>query len=360
MNVNLITTLSSLGYGVAGINIAEQLIAQGHEVALFPIGNTEIPHSKRAVLQKAIAMNKAYDDKAPSLRIYHQDQQAEHVGRGKRVGFPFFELDRFAYGERHHLERLDALCVATDWARIVCEGQGIGVPIHVVPLGVDRTIFHEGLIDSLPVVDHTIFVNVGKWEKRKGHDLLLRAFNRAFEPTDKVILRMMPMLPYPWLERVNAAWCQEYLASRMGAHGKIELRPRSQSQSEVAKLLAGADCCVFPARAEGWNLELLEAMSCGVHCVATDYSGHTAFANNENCRLIPIDSFEEADDGVWFHGGGEWASLGPPQEDLLVDHMREIHRLKQRGELCRNTKGIETSKSFSWSETALRLTSVLE
>jgi hypothetical protein len=35
-----------------------------------------------------------------------------------------------------------------------------------------------------------VFLNVGKWEYRKGHDVLLEAFNKAFEPTDNVRLVM--------------------------------------------------------------------------------------------------------------------------------------------------------------------------
>ena len=352
MKINLNTPINQLGYGIAGLNICEQLIASGNEVALHTIGQPQVPVAKQAALNKARALALVYDAVAPTVRIYHQDQLAERVGRGRFIGFPFFELRQFKLGERHHICQTDALCVASQWAKDVVEEQGIGVETFVVPLGVDRTIFNEELKVMRNEVDYTVFVNVGKWEVRKGHDSLLHAFNRAFNPADKVILRMMPTLPFPGMERHNASWHQLYMTSKMGAHGKIDIRPRAETQQEVAKLFSSSDCGVFPARAEGWNLDLLEALSCGLPCIATNYSAHTEFIDDDNCRLIQIDEYELADDHVWFHGDGEWAKLGKDQEDCLVEHLREVHRLKQTGALPRNDAGIATAKQFSWKNTA--------
>ena len=50
-----------------------------------------------------------------------------------------------------------------------------------------------------------------------------------------------------------------------------------------------ADCGLFPARAEGWNLELLEMMACGKQVIATNYSAHTEFCTKENSILIESD-----------------------------------------------------------------------
>jgi glycosyltransferase involved in cell wall biosynthesis len=355
MKLNLNAPINSLGYGIASQNICEQLIASDHEVALHVIGQPQVPAAKQATLNKARALALVYDEGAPTIRIYHQDQLAERVGRGRFIGFPFFELRQFKLGEKHHMGRVDALCVASHWAKDVVEEQGIGVDTFVVPLGVDRTIFNEDSKAFRKEHDYTVFINVGKWEIRKGHDSLLRAFNKAFHPTDKVILRMMPTLPFPGMERHNAAWHQMYMTSRMGAYGKIDIRPRAETQQDVAKLFASSDCGVFPARAEGWNLDLLEAMSCGLTCIATNYSAHTEFVTSDNCRLIEINEYELADDHVWFHGDGEWAKLGEVQEDALVEHMRDVHRLKQTGALPRNDPGIETAKQFSWKNTVNHL-----
>ena len=68
--------------------------------------------------------------------------------------------------------------------------------------------------------------------------------------------------------------------------------------------MSQTDCGVFPARAEGWNLELLEMMSCGKNVIATNYSSHTEFCNSENCMLVETTELEDAHDGKWFRGQG--------------------------------------------------------
>jgi glycosyltransferase involved in cell wall biosynthesis len=115
------------------------------------------------------------------------------------------------------------------------------------------------------------------------------------------------------------------------------------------------DCGVFPARAEGWNLELLELLSCGKHVITTDYSGHTEFVDRNNAKIVEIDSLEVAEDGIWFHRQGEWAELGQRQLDQTVDHMRYIHKQKQENGPQINLAGIETASKFSWENTVERI-----
>jgi glycosyltransferase involved in cell wall biosynthesis len=351
MNINLLAPINSLGYGVASTNVLDQLNALGHEVALFPIGQVDAPQDKQALVKKAQAYAGFYDGQAPSLRIWHQNSLAEHVGHGWRVGYTFFELRQFQPNEIHHMRDLDQLAVASRWAADVCEDNGLARP-RVAPLGVDRAIFHPNVRADRWEPDHTIFVNVGKWEVRKGHDVLINAFNKAFVPTDKVILKLATLNPF--IGTGNLRWAQLCGGTRMGS--RIYIHPdRMATQHDVAKFLVSSDCGVFPSRGEAWNLELLECMSCGLHCIATDYSGHTEFANAGNCRLIRVSDFEDAKDGVWFHGQGQWARLGEDQEDQLIEHMRQIHRLKQTGGLEINAAGIDTATGFDWRATAQAL-----
>jgi glycosyltransferase involved in cell wall biosynthesis len=119
--------------------------------------------------------------------------------------------------------------------------------------------------------------------------------------------------------------------------------------------MKSSTCGVFPSRAEGWNLELLEMMSCGKPVIATDYSAHTEFCNDDNSLLIDIDSLEPASDGKWFNGElGEWASLEGDPFDSLVEHLRTVYKRWQDGSV-ENAAGIQTAIDFSWNETARKI-----
>ena len=146
MNLNMVAPLGLIGYGYPGRYILQELTNAGVKVALFPIGPVEVfGHDERDPIRIALANAETYDSKAPSVRICAAAFQAEHVGRGKHAGFPFFELDRFVPTEVHHLSQLDVILVASRWAAGVVAAQGITVPTAVVPLGVDRSIFHEAV-----------------------------------------------------------------------------------------------------------------------------------------------------------------------------------------------------------------------
>ena len=148
-------------------------------------------------------------------------------------------------------------------------------------------------------------------------------------------------------EEQEKEWHGLYLNSKLGS--KIKILPRVETHSEVAKIMQQADVGVFPSRAEGWNLEALEMMSIGKQVILTNYSAHTEFATKENAKLIDIDETEEAYDGIWFHGQGEWASIGDRQVRQLVEHMRDCTRQEQ------NKNGISTGFNFTWDNCAKKI-----
>ena len=88
-------------------------------------------------------------------------------------------------------------------------------------------------------------------------------------------------------------------------------------------------------------------MSCGKPIITTNYSGHTEFCNTENSFLVNIEELEDAYDGKWFNGQGQWGKLDEKQEDELVDFMRYVYNNR----ININENGIETAKVFSWNNT---------
>lgn len=350
MNINLTGPYNSLGYGIACKNILKNLVKAGHEISFWNLGQPQ-PEKQEEVepLQKIIWNQNFYDRNAPSIRIWHQHDLAHHVGKGLHVGFPFFELNKFNQREYHHLKSQDLILVSSEWAKSIVETEVPGVAVKVVPLGVDRSIFY----DTIPEKGGpTVFLNIGKWEIRKGHDILVDIFNSAFEPDDDVELWLMPHNPF-LNEQQTAEWIKLYKNSKLG--DKIRILPRLQTQEEVATLMRGADCGIFPARAEGWNLEALEMMSCGKYIISTNYAAHTEFMNFDNSLLVNVNELEDAYDGIWFNGQGQWASFDEMQFDNFVTHMRLVHNGKQDGLDMKNSPGIETAKQFSWENSVNKL-----
>jgi hypothetical protein len=356
MDINVTAPVNTLGYGVVGLNVVAGLDRLGHPPALFPLGEIEAPAEHHAMLQRALARRALFNARAPSLRISIQSDLAQHVGRGPHCGLPIFELNRFNDAERNHLEAQDLLFVPSQWARQVLADNAIPAGrIRIARFGVDPAVFpYSGAIAPGP----TVFLNVGKWEVRKGHDVLAEAFNSAFTRNDDVRLVMLTPNPF-YAESEARAWADVYRGSALGA--KIEvIEERLPSQHDVAALMARADCGVFPFRAEGWNLDLAEMMAMGKNVIATNYSAPTEYLTRENARLIEIDALADANDAKWFHGQGQWADFGDAQVEQLVAHLREVHRLKQSGALKPNAAGRDTMAAYTWEATAQAIVDALK
>lgn len=347
--INLQSPINNLGYGVAGYNILKELYNRDNSVSLYPIGKPDQDDEFINLSMQNVA-NLRLD--RPFVKIWHQHDLAQRIGRGKHFGFPIFELNEFDQRELLSIFHCDEIITCSKWAADIVNSQ-TNKKASVVPLGVDTEVFYPNRVNNS---SKTIFFNCGKWEKRKGHDILVECFNNAFSVSDDVELWMM--CENPFLGEGNATWQKLYKESPLG--DKIKIIPRQAHHSDVARLMNMVDCGLFPARAEGWNLELLEMMACGKHVITTNYSAHTEFCTPVNSRLINVHNLETAYDGVFFNGKkGFWAELAQDQKDAIIHHMRDIHSLKQSGSLGMNNNGIETASKFTWKNTTDRLLEVV-
>lgn len=361
MKINYTAPINQLGYGIVGVNILKSLCDLGHDVALWPISQIEIEPSLEKYIKTSYENQNTYSNTAPSIRLWHQFDMAQHIGKGPHIGYPIFELDNFTDREKHHLNSQDVLFVCSEWAKEVVSSF-VNTPVSVIPLGVDRSIFHEGIIDYTLELsrikelvsawqNNKIFINVGKWEVRKGHDVLVDIFNSAFTDKDDVELWMVCSNPF-LNEQQEKEWINLYKNSKLGH--KIRILPRLTSQQDLAIIMTLADIGVFPARAEGWNLDALELMSCGKTVISTDYAAHKDFMLPEN--LVEITSKEIAYDGIWFHGQGSWAKIDKKQMDTFVDLMK-YHYKKERN-ICKSS--IEQAKKFSWHNAATKIVDYID
>jgi len=359
IEANLSVAINSLGYGVCGFNIWREMNRQA-DVTLWPMQDQVNP--PRAIneieaqqLQIDISKQENFQPKSSFLKVWHENRLAERIGNGFYSALSFFEVNKFDTRRKTHMESADQILVPSEWALNIVEDQ-LGLDMnntHIIPMGVDREVFNESL--NNPPLHKCVFFNCGKWEVRKGHDILKDAFQDAFPNNSEVELHMMCENPF-LTDSERHHWEQKYQSDR-----RIKLIPRVTFQHELAQIMGGVHCGVFPARAEGWNLELLEMMSMGKIVITTDYAAHTQFCHLENSLLLDICEEEPIYDGKWFKGDcGTWAALDGTPYDQLVSYMRDIYGDWQTDPArLFNEGGIETAKQFSWENTVSRLLAII-
>jgi len=332
------------GYGISSTYITKALLQNGCKVHLFPIGNAEVESGEDEKIVVGLFEDTIlnWNQKNPCLKIWHQWDLANRIGNGKYGALVFFELNKLRQPEVVQMNNTDVTFVASEWAKKVLEDNGVKAKIVVSPLAVDTSIFKPVLRNPNP---NFTFINIGKWELRKGHDILVEAFNAAFTDKDNVELWMMNHNIF-LTDQENKIWQNLYKNSKLG--NKIKIVDRVATHTQLADVIALADCGVFPARAEGWNNEILEVMAMNKPIITTNYSAHTEYCTKDNSYLVEIDKLSVANDGKWFNGFGEWADLGKNQFEQLVNHMREVYSKGIRS----NLNGLETAKKYTWNNTA--------
>jgi glycosyltransferase involved in cell wall biosynthesis len=350
MNVNFSCPINNTGYGIASWNILKNLYNLNLEIAYFPIGQPSASSKEDYdLIIKLYKNSQGFDLHAPFVKIWHQFDLANHIGRGTYFALPFFELDTFNTIELSHLKVPDRLFVTSNWAKEIIRSNGIDSQVDIVPLGVDRNIFDENKY----VKNHNnkyVFLNIGKWEVRKGHDILLELFQKAFPEENDVELWI---LASENTNNYSSAQELDQWKNMYKSDPRVKLLKSAQNHSEIAQIMNDADCGLFPSRAEGWNLELLEMMSMNKPVIATNYSAHTEFCDNNNCYLIDIKEKEKAYDGKAFIGQGYWAKIDKDQKDQIVEHMRSCFN----NNIKTNSQGVLTSQKYTWlnsAETLLR------
>jgi hypothetical protein len=340
-------SISNTGYGIATKYITTELDKLGVEITLIPKGPLGVNRPEELTcFQPMVDRITSCNLNAPFLKIWHQHDLLEHVGKGPYIGWPIFELDEFNAVEKIHLTAPDELIVCSKWAQTVVNKDTQRFA-STFPLGVDTTIFCPALQENK--AGEYVFFNTGKWEKRKGHDIIGRCFDKAFTMKDKVKLRMANYNVFIGQDG-NFKWINQYRQLKLAS--KIEFIGPLSSHRDIAAFIQEADCGVFPARAEGWNMELLESMACGKPVITTNYSAHTEYCTKENAYLIePQNGLEIAQDGAFFKSGvGSWMTLDYEEEEQLIEHMRYCYKNRPA-----NTAGVETAEQLTWGKIASKL-----
>src|SRR5690606_13333605 len=176
---------------------------------------------------------------------------------GKRIAVTMFESTRLPVGWAEALNRVDAVVVPAHFLVKIFRDNGVRVPIHVVPLGIDEAYLR---VTRLPRGDRPYtFLAIADRGMRKGWDLAWHAFRSAFSDSDKHKLILK---------------CREGGMEHLkSGDANVEILRADLSVDAMAELYASCDCMVFPTRGEGFGLPPREFAATGGVVLATNWGG---------------------------------------------------------------------------------------
>lgn len=262
------------------------------------------------------------------------------------VGISTFETDRIPSLWAQACNGMDEVWVPSTFNVEAFRRSGVDPErIHVLPTGIDTVALDPARAQPMEIGKgrRFAFLSVFQWSKRKGWDVLLKAYLSAFTSEDDVclVLRTYPHLVKipPIRDRIDSFLRRQ--GHDPGHTPPIVLIEDFVSEERMPSLYAAADAFVLPTRGEGFGLPLMEAMAMGLPVIATRWSGHLDFMNDENSYLVDVENLapmdpEQMAESSFYTPDQRWAEPSVSHAAALMRHVYENREeARRRGQAAR-------------------------
>jgi len=279
---------------------------------------------------------------------------SEQFVKGTIIKWGIFETDSLPDDYISYLKRSHLIWVPSHWAKTVLISHGLnGDQIHVVNEGVNPGIYHPYCRSNSPESSIFRFFMCGKKETRKGFDELLEGFRIAYGGDETTELHLKA--DYFWGGQAKAEAKQGELSRQIDGLGLRNVVPVSGalSTSDMALLYNNYDAMIFPSRAEGWGLPLIEAIACGLPVISTYYSGHSEYLSAIDGQFVRLDHQLQPISCPEFlqhwKAGGQWAVASPDEIAKKLVFMKDNYGECQKNAMVAS----QTIRDhFSWRHAA--------
>jgi len=233
--------------------------------------------------------------------------------------------------------------------------------VYVVPNGVDPERFHPGVrplsLDELKPGAEALasgrfrFLFVGGTLWRKGVDLLLEAYRRAFKPADDVVLVIKDVGAASFYR--DGTLREEIKGLAGGADGPpIVYIDREVPDEALPGLYRAFDCLVHPFRGEGFALPVAEAMACGLPVITTGAGPVLEFSDDGTAYLIPARPvfLKDPVGGLPELVGRPW--VFQPDLDALAHLLRWVYEHPEEARRRGEAAARRIREAFPWDHAA--------
>jgi glycosyltransferase involved in cell wall biosynthesis/tetratricopeptide (TPR) repeat protein len=335
--------------------ICGQLIARGHDVTLLPTDSLPATGPGEPLPQPLAARVNRPLARPPDAHVRHQWPPRftpPPVGH-------WVMLQPWEYGSlprdwlRPMTDAVDEVWVYTHYLRDCYLRSGLPAErVQVVPLGVDPARFHPQA-PPLPLATgkRFQFLYVGGTIHRKGIDVLLTAYARAFTATDDVCLVVKDLGAGNFYRGQTAEEAIARLRAQPGAPAVAYL-DRPLTPDEVAGLYTACDCLVQPYRGEGFGLPIAEAMACGLPAIVTGHGAALDFCDDGTAYLLParLGRFRQKRIGNLETVDYPW--MAEPDADRLVHWLRHVVAHPEEARARGHAGQARIHGHFTWAHTA--------
>lgn len=293
--------LGGSGYFNISTHICNGLVAKGYDVKAIGLGYSGREHWNSfgiipaqgmkelfAILQNLSLLWK-YDVLVVALDITHQEVILKAMNNRTfgYIGIMAVEADPLCLPWAMVMMQMDKAFIISNFGTEEAKKLNVQQAEHIV-IGVDTeawkvpTIKEKQALRKSYGIDEKTFVvlTVADNHERKNLSRSMQIFSGFHKeiPNSKYIL----------VTRENAfvGWRLRDLAQGLGFNKVFDVYERGISQPELWNLYAIADTFLLTSKAEGLGMPLLEALACGIPCLATNCTGMAELLGDGRGLLI--------------------------------------------------------------------------
>ncbi len=270
---------------------------------------------------------------------------------GPKIAYNVWESTEQEEGFFNKLLEYDQIWVPSKWqAKCTVEQGADPNKVKVVPEGVDVNTFYPEEVSHNDYDDGRFkFILFGRWDYRKSTKEIIQTFLNTFSKDEPIDL--IESIDNPW-SGDGFKTTEERLKHHKLDDDRIKIK-HFPSREDYVKYLKKGHVFLSCARSEGWNLPLIEAMSCGTPSIYSADSGQMEFAEGKGLP-VKINGKKEAksQDYQQFSYGSVPGYFPEPDFDDLGKVMRDAYE----NYTLHKTKALKDAKlihkEFNWDNIA--------
>jgi hypothetical protein len=325
---------------------------------LYPIGGIDLSSQKEDQefnqwLQSKLSKTfESYSRDIPVFKLWHLDGSLESVSRQQSL-LSFYELDRPTKLELN-IARNNKMYFSSKYT---CDVFNIfGVDSQYLPLAFDSYNFKR--IEKPFHLDNRIVFNVcGKFEKRKHHAKVIKAWIKKFGGDRRYVLQCAVYNPF-FSEQQNSQIIQQLVGGQKPFN--VSFFPLMKENLIYNDFLNSAHISIGMSGGEGWGLPDFQSVCLGKHAVLLNAHAYKSWATPESVVFVNPTEKIDAADGVFFKTGNptNQGNIFDFNEDEFIAGCEAAIKRVQANPV--NTAGLKLQEEYSKEKFADNIISILK
>lgn len=343
----LMAPVNALSLGNVTVSLMRELFRRNEPFVWFPMHghppdlSAQLPDPvfEQKLHAAMVGAHHRYSRKSPALLHWHVNGALSSPSANGNHLLTYMELDQLTPSEVNVLKQQAKVYVSSSFTAQVMAQYGISATY--VPLGFDAHNF-RGLDQRPRIEGATSFLLAGKWEKRKGHAQVLRAWAKRYGNNARY--RLNCAVHNTFLGRnPEEAWANTVNRVMEALGGKhywnIVLHPWAPDNATYNVTLQSSEIVIAMSGGEGRDLPCYHATALGAWPVAMRAHAYLDYLNDTNAVLVSPNGKQPAADGVHFAQNGPFnvGNLFTFDDDAFIAACEEAEK---RAAVGLNTVGM--------------------